>query len=472
MPEYRYQAAQAAQSVQTGGHPVYGIQKADSEEQLRADLAARGLVLVSADAILVDASLQLRSFGVPRLCQLRIGERLREAFMTGLPAHDAVRAMAMEPFEHPLLAVMPWCMVFGVFLLLPAFAWSLLVPGSFTLGIVTAVTVLVVLPVCWLILYQLLDRVPRRQLSRLAALLESGEHQQPGSWFGMPKEVRAVMSADVGESQKALAISELIPVLMGSRFHRHRFVLSLLGGLFAMSVLFLGGYLVEWQVIPGFKKLFQDFGVEMPWLTSLLFAVSDMAVLGGLPGFIGSSMILAGILVFVYFGTSYGPVAEAVARVPGIGLPVRWLMQAQMARVLAAMLQQDCDRSEALQAAAAATSFPGVRREGIRLADDLRSGRNPGVRSVLLSGLPLSMLATSRDRQPTEDATASHTSSGAALTRCFYAIASMLEQASQGHGRVFGMLLQIIITLVSAVLIGLTAVALFLPLIRLLNDLS
>lgn len=467
MPEFRYQA------VQTGGLPVYGMQHAESEAQLRADLATRGLTLVSADTILMDASLQLQPYGLPRLYQLRIGERLREAFLTGLPAHDAVRAMALEPFEHPLLAVMPWCMVFGCFLLLPASAWSLLVPGSFTFGIVTAVAVLVIVPLCWLILYQLLDRIPRRQLNRLAALLESGEQQRPGSWFGMPKEIRAVMSADVGESQKALAISELIPALMGSRYHRHRFVLSLVGGLFAMSVLFLGGYLVEWQVIPGFKRLFQDFGVELPWLTSLLLTVSDMAVLGGLPGFISSSVILAGILLFAYFGTSYGPVAEAIARVPGIGLPVRWLMQAQFARVLAAMLQQDCSRSEALQAAAAATSFPGVRREGTRLADDLRNGRNLGVRSILLSGLPLSMLATSRNRQAAADATASQSSSsGTGISRCFYAVSSMLEQASQGHGRVFGMLLQITMTLISAVLIGLTVIALFLPMIKLLNDLS
>ena len=47
MPEYRYQAAQS------NGTPIYGTVTAESEAQLRANLAARGLNLIVADSIVL-----------------------------------------------------------------------------------------------------------------------------------------------------------------------------------------------------------------------------------------------------------------------------------------------------------------------------------------------------------------------------------------------------------------------------------
>jgi type II secretory pathway component PulF len=48
----------------------------------------------------------------------------------------------------------------------------------------------------------------------------------------------------------------------------------------------------------------------------------------------------------------------------------------------------------------------------------------------------------------------------------------MLEQGSQGHAALFGMICQFALTVMTGMLIGILILSVFLPLIKLLNDLS
>ncbi len=61
-------------------------------------------------------SLKKEHSELPRLVQMRIGERLREAILSGMPTQDAIRAVAAEPFEHPVIMLMPWSLLLALFI--------------------------------------------------------------------------------------------------------------------------------------------------------------------------------------------------------------------------------------------------------------------------------------------------------------------------------------------------------------------
>ena len=102
MPTYKYQSALST------GVSVFGIFDAADPSALDAYLQSRGMTLVEFSEIAIDKQLSTQLAAIPRVLQLRIGERIQEAMLTGLPAHVAISAMAFEPFEHPLLMAMPW----------------------------------------------------------------------------------------------------------------------------------------------------------------------------------------------------------------------------------------------------------------------------------------------------------------------------------------------------------------------------
>lgn len=505
MPLYRYQGNQH------NGTPVFGTLQAESEPALRADLMARGIRLAQSHLLMFDGSLNSTPLNLPRLHQLRVGERIREAFLTGLPAHDAIRAMAAEPFQHPLLAAMPWLCLLSILSLVPATAWSLMVPGSYLPLWLLLVLTLLVLPLVWLVARYWMDIRPRSMLQDLATRIENGASEAETQQLGLPPEVKAVMRSNVNDKNKALAVADLVPTLMGSRFHQHRLLLSLIGSVAFAMVIGLGFYLLLWQIVPQFRNIFEDFGTELPILTMSIIGISKGFEAGGLFGFGACILASFGMLIFLYFAFTNGRVSEALSHVPLLGLPLRWLMQARVSRVLASMLRYNSDRSEALLAATAASTFPSVQRSGQYLSEGLRSGLGITGLSQDLTGLPLSLLAiqTANNGPGTPDwnpaglhsqekkssdftpagaakGTASQASPAASspddhrdpgwgdqrLADNFSTLAQLLEQASHGQGRFVGLILQYVITLLAAIGVGTVVIAMFLPLIKLLNDLS
>lgn len=461
MVSYRYHA------IDMNGVPIFGTLEAESEPALRASLNVRGLIVQQCSVLSINATMQQPDYQLPRLYQLRVGEHIREAFLTGLPAHEAVRAMAAEPFRHPLLAMMP--LIFGTacVAVLPAMGWQMLLPESRLPTLFTMVFAFVFVPLIWLMMSQWLDVRPRRLLHRLADRLESGNSFAMNLTAGLPTEVQSIMHSAADDRQKALAVSELVPLLMGGRFYTHRLLLTVAGSVTLVLLLGLGFYWAMWQIIPPFASIFEDFDVELPLLTTAVVQFSQMIVWMGTPGFVASVVVSIGILGLLYAGSCSGVVTEWISCTPVLGVPFRWLMQARVARVLGVMLHYDCDRAEALKAAAAASGFTAVRLEGQYIAESIKKGSGIVWRSENFSALPLSLL--SMQSRGSNDTSPPATNG---IAQNFQAIARMLEQASLGHGRFLGTVLQMLVTFLAGLVVGVVVISMFLPLIRLLNDLS
>lgn len=82
-----------------------------------------------------------------------------------------------------------------------------------------------------------------------------------------------------------------------------------------------------------------------------------------------------------------------------------------------------------------------------------------------LHGLPLSLLLRISDQGDSEHARQE-------TAQSFMLFAASLEQASLGHGSIVAVVVEILAIMATAIVVSILIISLFMPLIKLLNDLS
>lgn len=459
MTQFRYEA------IDSSGVPVHGVVEAEDRAALAKHIETRGLQLVSADEVSLDSLVVANKASVPRLFQLRVGEQLREALLTGLPAHEAVRAIAAEPLSHPVPGLIPWAwgavwLVFavacGCYWLTGAFGNAVAAIGCFGVFAMPVIA----LGVRWM--FQ--DR-PRRTLRSLADRLESGEALPASLSTVMPQELRSVMRSQVDDSSKARVAADLIPGLLGGNLRIQQFVMTLVGPVLLMGLIGMGMYSVLLFIMPQFKKIFEDFGTELPGMTLLVINLSDLIASAGVGGWFISSIVLVLVVIGLAMCLASHQGAELLEKIPVFGMAFRWAMQARVARVLSAMIRNGCSYPESLQTATAGSGFASVKQQGELLAKELEAKSGVVIPARKLSGLPISMLFVEDSQQTGEDRRA-------IVAETFRSLAEMLDSATLGQGRLFALILQFCTIVFTGIAIAFGVIAMFLPLIKLLNDLS
>lgn len=456
MPRYRYEA------VDTAGVPIHGVTEADNESGLSHQMAARRLRLVSSAELSLDSLIGSHVVTLPRLHQLRIGEHLREALLTGLPAPVAVRAIASEPLHHPLAAVAPLLHRIAILLFVALLLLWKYLHMHVALVAAAAFLAFVVGPAFRLLILWFYRWRPGRLLRKLADRLESGESLDSLVPFAAPPEIHHVMGSGMSDEQKARVSADLVTSLSGGNLRNQQFLMTLLGPLLMVGLMLVSLHLAAIVVLPGFRSIFQDFGVELPGLTAVVLDLGRFFSFFGITGWIVTASAIFGLLVLLTVALAAGRLNELLSSVPLFGLVFRWTMQARVARVLAATIRNDCDYAEALQVATAASGFRKVRDHGQNMAGQLKSGHPIPATSRELAGLPISTLlspATSADRR-------------ASIADSFQSLSDMLDTATVGQGRLHAILLQLFTLLFTGLVVGIAILGLFIPLIKLLNDLS
>ena len=236
------------------------------------------------------------------------------------------------------------------------------------------------------------------------------------------------MTSSVDDEAKARVAGDLIPTLLGSNLRAQQFVMTLVGPLVLFSVVLLGIHSALLFIIPKFKKIFKDFGTDLPVITNFVVKMSDIMASVGTAGWLVVAFCLFGFLIALAFGLSAGWAAELLESVPVFGVAFRWAMQARVARVMAAMIRNDCDYAEAVRTATAGSGFQRVRDHGILLAQELESQSGQVLPSRQLSGLPMSMLFTA-------DPAGNHEERKVGIADTFQSLSEMLD-ADCGSGTI------------------------------------
>jgi type II secretory pathway component PulF len=451
------------QSVLPDGVSVYGMLEAASESALREYLAARGQTLVAATELSINASL-VRDSRLPRLLRLRLGDRIREALLTGLPADQAVRALADEPIEHPLQMLAPWLMasttaVAGAFALagvmLPEHQQSLIrVAGAILLATVLSGVIL-----RWCIVQR-----PRRTLRWLAERLERGEVDALKSSGVLPHEVRELLNSTGDERSRYCSAAELIPELSSMRMGGHQLALGLVGPLILFSLMIMVLYVATYLIVPMFAEIFRSFGISLPWLTEQVLSLGRFVAVLGWGGILGLATVLAGMCAVVYAMLAVPRASETLDHVPLLGLSLRWQMQARVSRVLSVLLRNEAAPEQAIVLASSASGSPAAAADGQAVAQSLRTHGEVRVDPRRLSGLPLAMLSASRregEGQPNHQTQA----------QLFELYASSLEQASRGNMALLAVVVEMLLIMIVGSFSLILVVGLLLPMITLLRDL-
>lgn len=459
MPTYKYQ------SVLPTGVSVFGIFDAENEAALAAYLLTRGMTLVACSEVAIDKRLGTPLAAIPRILQLRIGERIQEALLTGLPAHVAIAAMANEPFEHPLLMAMPWLSGMAGCAVIVSFLLSIAVPEFVVLLVPAAVFALLTCLGLWVAGYWWLQVRPRDMLLRLSRQMAAGGSEPLMQDAFVPMEIRSIMNSGMAAEQKSLSVAELLPSLGIMQVQRHLFATKMVAPFLALLLLIPAAYSVSLIVMPKFKEIFMGFGVQLPPPTLIVIGISDLVSQLGVPGLFGVVFLTSAVTVTFYSMIIWSPAAEILSVVPMLGTSLRLLMQARVARVLGVLVRNHSSIGDAISVATDASGFREVRRRGKEMAKDLRSGKPVNLVCSGLHGLPLSLLLRISDQGDSEEARQE-------TAQSFMLFASSLEQASWGHGAILAVSVEILAIMVTAVVVALLVIALFLPLIKLLNDLS
>ena len=459
MPTYKYQ------SVLPTGVQVFGIFDAESENALAAYLLTRGMTLVTSSEIAIDKRLGMPLAAIPRILQLRIGERIQEALHTGLPAHVAIAAMAHEPFEHPLLMAMPWLSGMAGCAVIVSILLSIAVPEFALLLIPAAMFALLTCLGLWIAGYWWLQVRPQGMLLRLSRQMAAGSSEPLMQDAFVPMEIRSIMNSGMASEQKSLSVAELLPSLGIMQVQRHLFATKMVAPFLALLLLIPAGYSISLIVIPKFKEIFIGFAVELPGLTVLIIGISDFISMLGVPGLLSVVFLTTAVAVTFYSMIIWSPAAEILSVVPMLGTSLRLLMQARVARVLGVLVRNHASVGDAISVATDASGFREVRRRGKEMATELRSGKPVNLVCSGLHGLPLSLLLRISDQSQSEHARQE-------TAQSFMLFASSLEQASWGHGSILAVGFEILAILVTAVVVALLVISMFLPLIKLLNDLS
>lgn len=225
-----------------------------------------------------------------------------------------------------------------------------------------------------------------------------------------------------------------------------------------VDVMFLiVGFLMYW-IIPKFKKIFEDFGTELPQLTIWLIRISDTFATYGLP-LILLLLPLTGLAVWCDTHSRYYGWRSVFERCCGAWCP-RYRIP-DIWRGLAWGIRQERPLAETFAAMTLGRTSSGMRQQLRQIAEQLRQGISPW-----------ELLA---ERQWITRTEAEALARAESVGNLPWVLETLAESEEQRWEHRFQSVIQIVRPVV-IVLIGLVvafiAIAFFLPLVKLVNDLS
>ena len=253
--------------------------------------------------------------------------------------------------------------------------------------------------------------------------------------------------AQVGESLRST-----MPLVMGALLY------TLLAGVMCVVVWGVAALFV----MPQFAQLYSGFGMEIPWLTRLVLALGNFS--WGLGAWILAGGLAFCLLAAVLLGTPLiGSVRSRrwLHRVPGLGTVVRSLALSRFSLLTSTLLDNSVPLPEALELGGDATGDAAVRADAHELARLIRQGEPVNALDWKRRSFRPGFLATLRAPL-----------SGEALIRSLQATAEVYAARVRTGLLFLGTFLPPVVLTLLGIVVGLTVVALYLPLVQLLRMLS
>ncbi len=301
----------------------------------------------------------------------------------------------------------------------------------------------------------------RRHFDGLAARLEQGQSLDDAvESQGAPADLVAVIRAGVRSGDPGRALTQYVTYVKSLSSLRGRVTLSFVypAIMFALATTLFICLMVF--IVPDFSDIFIGFGVELPATTAFLLAISWFFVTYGLAFF---SSIAAGVVLLFFLSLLLSNRSRRAIqlRVPLFGRILQSISMARFVHSLGFLVENEVPMAESLTLAGESTGDAVIAHATKLWVTRLESGEAlrdavgdlPGVHSELLQAIQWQ-------------------SDSRFLARALHALGEMYEGRARIEAARIIAVTEPIIALGSGFVFGYVVIALFYPLLMLLDDLA
>ncbi len=306
----------------------------------------------------------------------------------------------------------------------------------------------------------------RRTLRRMSSELEQGrppEQVLSESGRGVPGYLRGLVRAGIQCGQLGGVLEEFLRTVRRRRELRTQYWLAFAYPLLLMPVIGLGGVFLMYWIVPKFKDIFNDFGVQLPSLTLAVISIADTVV--WLVHHWFWVLVIVAVLASVVCALRFLPGRASRVRwwqhIPLVGTPSRMRGLSEFCSLLGLLVGGRIPLPEALRLTAGAMDDPNLRQGAERLAVRVESGETveDAVRILPHFTPTLANLFRWANREGT-------------FAEALRTAGDLYAARAQVQSGMAALFFQPWLMLIGGGFLGLLVISLFLPLIKLLNELS
>ncbi|MFM9962121.1 MAG: type II secretion system F family protein [Planctomycetaceae bacterium] len=304
----------------------------------------------------------------------------------------------------------------------------------------------------------------RRWLRAISDQLERGQsldalaREAEGAW---PRYFLAMLSAGQRTGKLPVLLNECVVHLRTTAEVRRQLMVALAYPTVLISVAWLLLSFLGTLILPQFRSIFLGFGVELPGITVAILAWSEVM------GFVGWWSLPA--LVFVMWlawrfaePLGYDRWRDAVVSgVPLFGEARRSAALGEFCRLLSMLVKYEVGLPEAVRLAAGGVRDADLREACCELSTRIQAGESLTDAATQMGRFPRELLHLFRWADRGED-----------FAEGLQNASEVLNAQSRVHSHTLAIVCEPAVTLGIGIAVGLTVIALFMPLVKLLNDLS
>ncbi len=312
------------------------------------------------------------------------------------------------------------------------------------------------------------DEVPswrvRRWLRAISDRLERGQslgavaREAEGAW---PRYFLAMLSAGQRTGKLPVLLNECVVHLRTTAEVRRELWVALAYPAVLIAVAWLLLSFLATLILPQFKSIFLGFGTELPGITVAILSWSDVM---GIFGW-WSLPVLVVILWLAWIFSEplgYERLRDAlVSHVPLFGEARRSAALSEFCRLLSMLVKYEVGLPEAVRLAAGSVRDADLREACFDLATRIQAGESLTDAATQIGRFPQDLLHLFRWADRGED-----------FSEGLQNASEVLSAQSRVHSHTLAIVFEPAVTIAIGIAVGLTVIALFMPLVKLLNDLS
>jgi type II secretory pathway component PulF len=303
----------------------------------------------------------------------------------------------------------------------------------------------------------------RNSLREISQRLESGESLDAilRESASIPPHLRGLIQSGVESGNLGMAVQHYLNFARESVDISRVVMLSLCYPLVLVLALGVSGSFLLMWIVPHFKKIFLDFGTELPGFTLAVLTVSDILVESGL-WLVGGGTAVATVAWLALTLAGQAALRKRLLNmVPVVGTLFHLASLARFCHMLALLIENQVRLPDALRLTGQSVTDPNIREGCLLLAQQVESGVAMSDAAMTMPHFPLTLVQIFRWEK--------HRSSFADALHASGEIFTARANIQTGF---IGVICEPVLICAVAFLVGGIVIALFLPLIKLLNDLS